>query len=86
MFSSPVLDLVILLSFIYFVGSLILSTINEAIASLWRMRPGQLETSLQDLFFDDGTWKNWVQTTLKANPNIQSLMKASDKYPSYIPA
>lgn len=87
MFSSPVLDLVILLSFIYFIGSLILSTINEAIAGTFRLRPLQLETSLQNLFFDDnGAWKTWVDKTLKTNPNIQSLMKSTDKFPSYIPA
>jgi len=36
MFNSPVLDLVILLTFIYFTGSLILSAINEAIAGALR--------------------------------------------------
>jgi hypothetical protein len=57
MFSSPVLDLVILLSFIYFTGSLILSTINEAIAGSLRLRPGQLETTLQNLFLITATGK-----------------------------
>ena len=85
MFSSPVLDLVILLSFIYFIGSLILSSINEAIAGTLRLRPKQLQESLEQLFFDPA-WTKWVQGTLKTNPHIQSLMKASDKYPSYIPA
>jgi hypothetical protein len=85
MFSSPVLDLVILLSFTYFTGSLILSTFNEALSSIFRTRPRQLQQSLETLFFSS-SWTSWVQNTLMKSPHIQSLMKAQDKYPSYIPA
>jgi hypothetical protein len=85
MFSSPVLDLVILLSFIYFVGSLILSTISEAIASARKLRPKQLQTSLENLFFSEG-WKEFVKNRLIQSPHIQSLMRDPKSYPSYIPA
>lgn len=49
MFNSPVLDLVILLSFTYFIGSLILSAINEAIAGAFRLRQ-------KDFFIQSGKW------------------------------
>ena len=85
MFSSTVIDLVILLSFIYFVGSLVISSINEGIASAFSMRPDALKTALENLLFSPA-WCDFVQTKLITSPHIQSLMKATDKYPSYIPA
>ena len=85
MFSSPILDLVILLSFIYFVGSLIISSINEAIAASWSLRPKQLEAALENLLFDN-LWPNFLKTKLITSPHIESLMKARGVYPSYIPA
>lgn len=87
MFNSPVLDLVILLSFIYFIGSLILSTVNESISAFFNSRPKQLKESMQTLLFDnDGKWKEWIDGDFINNPNIQALMKVNGKYPSYIPA
>jgi hypothetical protein len=85
MFSSPVLDLVILLSFIYFVGSLIVSSINEAIAAARRLRPKQLQASMENLLFDN-LWPQFLQTKLIVSPHIESLMSAKGTYPSYIPA
>lgn len=85
MFNSPILDLVILLSFIYFIGSLIISAINESIAGMLRWRPEQLKQALETLFFSDD-WSSFVRNKLIVSPHIQSLMKASDMYPSYIPA
>jgi hypothetical protein len=85
MLNSPVLNLVILLSFIYFVGSLVISTINEGIASIFRMRPEQLKKALENLFFDRD-WNSFLQNKLIVNPHIESLMYAQGKYPSYIPA
>lgn len=86
MFSSPVLDLVILLSFTYFVGSVILSAINEAISGILSKRSSALEKSICDLFFNDQTWLTFVNTTFVQSPHIQSLMKKADKFPSYIPS
>ncbi|SHM75174.1 hypothetical protein [Mucilaginibacter sp. OK098] len=85
MFNSTVIDLVILLSFIYFVGSLVISSINEGIASALSLRPDALKTALENLLFSPA-WCDFVQTKLITSPHIQSLMKATDKYPSYIPA
>lgn len=85
MFNSPVLELVILLSFIYFMGSLLLSSINEAIAGTFRLRQKHLKRSLESLFFD-AEWKNFIQTYIMKSPHIQSLMRGVDQYPVYIPA
>ena len=85
MFNSPVLDLVILLSFIYFIGSLILSALNEALSGALRLRPKQLQRSLENLFFGGG-WTAFVQKNLVTSPHIESLMKSSGVYPSYIPS
>lgn len=84
MFNSPILDLVILLSFTYFIGSLILTSSNEFIAAIFRLRQNQLKDALENLF--PGTWKNFVQQTLLKSPHIQALMKTPDRYPVYIPA
>lgn len=85
MFNSPVLDLVILLSFTYFIGSLILSAISEAIAGGLRLRQRQLKSSIENMFFSSD-WKVFIQKQFTKSPHIQSLMEKSGKYPAYIPA
>jgi hypothetical protein len=85
MFNSPVLDLVILLSFTYFIGSLILSAINEAIAGALRLRQKDLEKALYKFFFDP-QWRAFVKNKFLKSPHIQSLMKAKGRIPAYIPA
>lgn len=85
MFNSPVLDLVILLSFTYFIGSLILSAINEAIAGGLRLRQKQLKFAIENMFFSSD-WKTFIQKQFSKSPHIQSLMKSSGRYPAYIPA
>lgn len=84
MILSTVINLVILLSFTYFTGSLILSAFNEAvIGALYRHR--HLETSFKEIFFSDD-WKKFVQDELLASPHIESLMTSKGRFPSYIPA
>ncbi len=84
MFNSPVLDLVILLSFTYFIGSLVLSAINEAIAGTFRLRQKDLSKGLLH-FFLDPQWKSFVKNTLLKSPHLQTLMKTKGKMPAYIP-
>ena len=85
MFNSPVINLIILLSFTYFIGSLILTSVNEFIAALFRLRQKQLQFALENLF--PGTnWEAFVQGTLIKSPHLQSLMKTATEYPAYIPA
>jgi len=86
MLNSPVLDLVILLAFTYFIGSLLLSTINESISQgLFRLRQGSLKKALEGLFFDP-SWKEFIKNRFIKSPHIQSLMREEDRYPAYIPS
>jgi len=83
MLNSPVLELVILLSFTYFIGSLILSAINEALAGWLRLRQEQLQKALESMFFE-ADWKSFIRTQFIKCPNIQALMKRKGRYPAYI--
>ena len=86
MFNSPILDLIILLAFTYFMGSLLLSTINESIANgFFRLRQNGLKNAMELLFLNP-EWKTFVQEKFIQSPHMQSLMKEKDKYPAYIPA
>jgi hypothetical protein len=85
MFNSPVLDLVILLSFTYFVGSLLLSAINEFIVATFRYRQRHLQYALERLFFDK-SWQTFVKDVMVKSPHLESLFRKQDKYPAYIPA
>lgn len=85
MFNSPVLDLVILLSFTYFIGSLILSAINEAISGTFRLRQRDLKKGLMR-FFLKLEWRVFIRDNFLKSPHIQTLMKNSERMPAYIPA
>jgi hypothetical protein len=83
---SPIIDLVILLTFTYFTSSLILSSINEGISQgIFHLREKNLKKAIEVLFFSD-EWKKFVQTDFNKSPHIRSLMKKSGKYPTNIPA
>lgn len=83
--NSPLLELIILLSFTYFIGSLLLSAIYEAIAGGLRLRPKGLKFALENMLFGND-WKPFVKNQLAKSPHIQSLMKRGGRYPAYIPA
>lgn len=85
MFNSPILDLVILLSFTYFVGSLMLTAINESISAGLKTRAKDLKVALENLLFD-GDWKKFAKDKVFASQHIKSLMKNQKQFPSYIPA
>jgi hypothetical protein len=77
MFNSPVLDLVILLSFTYFMGSLI--------SALMKARAKDLKKTLENLLLDPN-WTVFAQKELFTSQHIKSLMNNSKQFPSYIPA
>lgn len=85
MFNSTVLDLVILLSFTYFIGSLLISSLQEMIATGLNMRAKELETALNTLLFDSD-WPSFLKDKVLKSPFIEVLRKEADKFPSYIPA
>lgn len=82
---SPIIDLILLLAFTYFIGGLIISAINEAISGAFRQRPRHLKEGLENLFFDKG-WKDYVTTEFLKSPFIESLLRNKDRFPAYIPA
>ncbi|NVO20372.1 MAG: hypothetical protein HXX13_11765 [Bacteroidetes bacterium] len=83
---SPILNLVILLTFTYFTSSLILSSINEGITQgIFHLREKNLKKAIELLFISK-EWRNFIRTDFEKSPHIQSLMHKSGKYPVYIPA
>ncbi len=90
MFNSPILDLVIALSFTYFLLGLIVSTIHEFIYSvLMQKEPKRakfLKQSIECLFLD-GDWKKFVKEKLMTSVHIDVLRKSEspESFPSYIP-
>jgi hypothetical protein len=86
MFDSPVIDLVILLTFTYFTSSLILSSINEGISQgILHLREKNLKKAIEVLFISE-EWKLFVRKDFEKSAHIQSLMKSEGKYPVFIPA
>ncbi|MEX6688150.1 hypothetical protein QTN47_11625 [Danxiaibacter flavus] len=90
MFNSPILDLVIALSFTYFLLGLIVSTIHEFIYSVVMQKEPKrarfLKQSIECLFLD-GDWKKFVQEKLMTSVHIDVLRKnnSPQSFPSYIP-
>jgi|GEM_PF-1664902 len=82
---SPVINLVILLSFTYFIGSLMISALNEVIASRLSLRNKTLQQGLLRLFFHED-WKRYIRTEFQNSPFVQSLQRKNKRYPAYIPA
>lgn len=82
---NPVINLVILLSFTYFIGSLMISALNEVIASRLSLRNKTLQQGLLRLFFHED-WKKYIRTEFQNSPFIQSLQRKNKRYPAYIPA
>jgi len=85
MFNSPIFNLIILLSFTYFMGSLMLSSINEFIAAIFRMRQNHLKDAIGKLFFSQ-EWKTFTKLKFFKSPQIEALMKKPKRYPAYISA
>ena len=85
MFNSTILDMVVLLFFTYFITSLLVTVLNEMIATIRDMRAKQLQEALSTLFFDKG-WGNYLQNYILSSPHYKSLIKTETSKPSYIPA
>ena len=85
MFNSPVLDIAIVLCFTYFIGSIIVTSLNEFILSMMSKRGKVLKQALETLFFDTD-WKAFAENTIFNSVHIASLKKNEKSFPSYIPA
>jgi hypothetical protein len=88
----PALDAVIGLAFVYFVLSLVISSVTEAISAVFQVRWKKLDQGLRELFLNSGgdaeqAKKLWED--FRKNDRIRALWKQTGKLgprgPSYIP-
>lgn len=90
MFSSSIINLVILLAFTYFLASLMVCAINEFILTMLNRRADYLKKALKGLFENKG-WEDYISGNLKTeagffdSTHIKSLFKMNKRSPSYIP-
>jgi hypothetical protein len=83
MLDSPIFDIIIGLSFLYFLLGLITSSLNELIQTRLNSRSKELHKAI--LNFLDRDWYNIANKVIKS-PYVRSISKTPDKFPSYIPA
>ena len=50
---SPIINVILLLAFTYFIASLLVTSVNEAIGGSLKLRQKQLKAGLTNLFFTD---------------------------------
>ena len=84
MFNTGVIELIILLAFTYFIASLMLSSLNEAIAAGFNTRGKDLKYILENMFKSQ-QWKSYISDQFYDSAHIQSLIIKSNRLPSYIP-
>jgi hypothetical protein len=85
MFNSTILDMVVLLFFTYFIVSLLVTILNEMIATILKMRSKDLDETLNNLLLSDA-WSKFYQDCIKKSPHYKSLIKDEGDKPSYMPA
>lgn len=83
MLDSPIIDIAIGLSFLYFLLGLITSSLNELIQSKLKSRSRVLKDAL--LNFLDKDW-DVIGKRIVKSPYVRSLQKDPEKFPSYIPS
>ena len=83
MLDSPVIDIAIGLSFLYFLLALISSSLNEIIHTWLRTRSKELKFAIMN--FLDRDWDK-IGNEIIESPYVRFLRKDPDKFPSYIPS
>ena len=84
---SPIINLILLLAFTYFIASLLVTSVNEAIAGVFKLRQKQLKMGLTNLFFTQKeAWVKYIEGEFMSSPFIESLKKDPESFPAYIPA
>ncbi len=83
MLDSPIIDIAIGLSFLYFLLGLIVSTVNEMIQAKLRTRSKELQSAI--LNFLDRDW-DVIGKKIVESPYVRSLQKDATKFPAYIPS
>jgi len=84
-FGSAILEVIIGLAFVYFLFSLITSTLNEWIASVLQLRSKTLREGIQNLLHDPNA-ENLAQDFFE-HPLVRGLyLHSKERFPSYIPS
>jgi len=83
MLDSPIIDIAIGLSFLYFLLGLLISAVNEMIQTKLKTRPKELQSAI--LNFLDRDW-DVIGKKIVESPYVRSLQKDSTQFPSYIPS
>lgn len=83
MLDSPIIDIAIGLSFLYFLLALISSSLNEIIHTWLRTRSKELKFAI--INFLDKDWDE-IGNEIVDSTYVRSLRKDPDKFPSYIPS
>lgn len=83
MLDSPIIDIAIGLSFLYFLLGLATSSLNELIQSWLKSRSKVLHNAI--INFLDRDWDEIGKKVIES-PYVRSLSKSPDKLPSYIPS
>ena len=83
MLDSPIIDIAIGLSFLFFLLGLITSSINEIIHTWLKTRSKELKFAIQN--FLDRDWDE-IGDEIVNSPYVRSLKKDPDSFPSYIPS
>ena len=83
MLDSPIIDIAIGLSFLYFLLGLITSAVNEIIQARLKSRSRELKSAI--LNFLDRDWDE-IGNKIIESPYVRTLQKDATKFPSYIPS
>jgi len=84
MFDSIALNVVISLVFIYLLYSLLVTTLNEGIASFFNLRAKTLEKGIRRMLTDHGDQVNGIVDDFYKQPLIKYLAEDNTKKPSYL--
>ena len=88
MFGSSILDVAIGMVLVYLILSLVVTSLNEMVASFLKLRAENLADGIRELL-GDGKGQPGVKVDASAffkHPIIDSLSKGPDGKPSYIPS
>lgn len=84
MSDSIALNVVISLVFIYSLYSLLVTTLNEIIASFFNLRAKTLEKGIRRMLTDNGDKVNTIVDAFYKQPTIKYLAENNTKKPSYL--
>ncbi|MFY7937196.1 MAG: hypothetical protein ACOVOQ_07460 [Flavobacterium sp.] len=84
MLDSIALNIVISLVFIYTLYSLLVTTLNEMIASFFNLRAKTLEKGIKRMLTDQSDKNNSIMNQFYQQPLIKNLGEKNNKKPSYI--